>query len=61
MLTNEQLETLQEIETAVAFDDGTRTADLVMDGYVEKNGDLFQLTAKGEKALLDNGCALSLE
>lgn len=60
MLTGEQLETLQQIETAVAFDDGTKTVDLVMEGYVEKNGDLFELTAKGAKALLDNGCASSL-
>jgi hypothetical protein len=26
-----------------------------VEGYVEKNGDLFQLTPKGEKCLLDNG------
>lgn len=59
MLTEEQLSILRDIDNAVAFDDETRAADLVMEGYVEKDGDLFQLTSKGEKSLLDNGAVIS--
>ena len=28
---------------------------VVLEGYVQKDGDLFELTPKGEKAVLDNG------
>lgn len=55
MLTDEQLSTLRDIDSAVAFDDEARATQLVIEGYVEKDGDLFQLTSKGEKTLLDNG------
>ncbi len=55
MLKDEQIATLREIDEAVAFDDESRAIVLVVEGYVEKNGDLFQLTPKGEKCLLDNG------
>jgi hypothetical protein len=55
MLKDEQIATLREIDDSVAFDDSERAADLLVEGYVEKNGDLFQLTPKGEKCLLDNG------
>jgi len=58
MLTDDALLTLREIEEAIAFDDDKRAAPLVIEGYVEKIGDLYQLTPKGEKALLDNGAAL---
>ena len=58
MLTDDALFTLREIEEAIAFDDEESAAPLVIDGYVEKIGDLYQLTPKGEKALLDNGAAL---
>ncbi|RYH44026.1 MAG: hypothetical protein EON54_17100 [Alcaligenaceae bacterium] len=55
MLTDEQIATLREIDDSVAFDDIAKVSELVIEGYVEKNGDLFQLTPKGEKCLLDNG------
>jgi hypothetical protein len=57
MLTDEQLAMLKDIDTSVAFDgDELGEADkLVIEGYLEKDGDLYQRTAKGEKALLDNG------
>jgi coproporphyrinogen III oxidase-like Fe-S oxidoreductase len=55
MLTDEQLAILRDIDNSVAFDDEEKVAPLVMEGYVEKDGDLFQLTSKGEKMLLDNG------
>lgn len=55
MLSQEQLAVLRDIDNSVAFDNAERADQLVLDGYVEKDGDLYQLTAKGEKSLLDNG------
>ncbi|MGM4888339.1 hypothetical protein AB8A20_28855 [Tardiphaga sp. 604_B6_N1_1] len=46
---------LREIDNAFAFDDTAKAKELVLDGYVQKDGDLYQLTPKGEKSLLDNG------
>ncbi|MET1047924.1 MAG: hypothetical protein ABWX70_14715 [Hyphomicrobium sp.] len=57
MLTDEQLAVLRDIDSAVAFDDDSKVVALVLDGYVQKDGDLFELTPKGEKAVLDNGIA----
>ena len=60
MLTDEQLAILKQINSSIAFDGDERgeTDKLVIEGYVQKDGDVFQLTAKGEKALLDNGAHL---
>jgi hypothetical protein len=55
MLTDEQLAVLRDIDNAVAFDDDSSVIDLVLEGYVQKDGDLYELTPKGEKAVLDNG------
>ena len=55
MLTAEQLGVLRDIDNSVAFDDAIRAKQLVLDGYAEKDGDLYRLTSKGEKSLLDNG------
>jgi hypothetical protein len=57
MLTDDQLMVLREIDNAFAFDDTAKAEELVLDGYVQKDGDLYQLTPKGEKSLLDNGVA----
>jgi hypothetical protein len=56
MLTDEQLAMLRQINTSIAFDGDDRgEADrLVIEGYVPKDGDLYQLTAIGEKALMDD-------
>ena len=56
MLTDEQLAILKQINDSNSFDGDDRgEADkLVIEGYVQKDGDLYQLTAIGEKALLDN-------
>jgi predicted transcriptional regulator len=60
MLTDQQLAILREIDNSVAFDGDARDEvnKLVIEGYVEKDGDLYQLTPKGEKALLDNGARI---
>jgi hypothetical protein len=55
MLTDQQLAVLRDIDNAVAFDDDSSVVDLVLEGYVKKDGDLYELTPKGEKAVLDNG------
>ncbi len=55
MLSEEQLGALRDIDNSVAFDDAIRAKQLVLDGYAEKDGDLYRLTSKGEKSLLDNG------
>jgi hypothetical protein len=57
MLTDEQLAILKKIENSIGFDGDERgeTDKLVIEGYVQKDGDLYELTAIGEKALLDNG------
>ena len=56
MLTDEQLAILKQINSSIAFDGDDRgeADNLVIEGYVQKDGDLYQLTAIGEKALLDN-------
>ena len=61
MLTDQQLAILKEIDNPVAFDGdaGNEVDQLVIEGYVEKDGDLYQLTPKGEKALLDNGARIN--
>jgi hypothetical protein len=33
--------------------------DLVVRGYVEKDGDLFMITPRGEKVLADRGAGLN--
>lgn len=61
MLTDQQLAILKEIDNSVAFagDADNEVDTLVIEGYVEKDGDLYQLTPKGEKALLDNGARIN--
>jgi hypothetical protein len=61
MLTDQQLAILKEIDNSVAFggDERDEVDRLVIEGYVEKDGDLYQLTPKGEKALLDNGARIN--
>jgi len=56
MLTDEQLAILKQINSAIAFDGDDRgDADkLVIEGYVQKDRDLYQLSPIGEKALLDD-------
>ena len=60
MLTDEQIATLRDIDNSIAFDEDRhgQVTDLVLAGYVQKNGDLYELTAHGEKILLDHGAGL---
>jgi predicted transcriptional regulator len=49
MLKEEQIALLKDISASIAFDDRQAAVDqLVMEGYLVKDGDLYELTAKGE-------------
>jgi hypothetical protein len=53
MLTKEQSAILRDIGQSVAFsgNEGEGIKGLVLDNYVFKDGDLYQLTPKGERYL----------
>lgn len=53
MLRDEQLSILRDISQSVAFADDRegKVGQLIADGYVMKDGDLFELTAKGVTAV----------
>jgi len=55
MLTDRQIAVLRDIGPASSFDDAKKAEviDLIARGYLEKDGDLFKLTAMGLKELLD--------
>lgn len=53
MLRDDQLSILRDISQSVAFADDRhgKIGELIADGYVMKDGDLFELTAKGVSAV----------
>ena len=61
MLTDAQIAVLCDIGQAASFDDEKRgeVASLMDSGFVEKDGDLFKVTARGEKLLTDRGAGLN--
>ena len=61
MLTDAQIAILCDIGQAVAFADDRQgeVAHLIVEGYVQKDGDLFKLTPKGEAAVVDHGAGLN--
>lgn len=61
MLTDAQIAILCDIGQAIAFDDDKQgeVAHLIIEGYVQKDGDLFKLTPKGESAVVDHGAGLN--
>ena len=61
MLKDEQVAVLCDIGRSVAFDDSKQgeVDQLVIEGYVLKDGDLYELTPKGEKVLIDRGAGLN--
>lgn len=60
MLRDEQLSILRDISQSFAFADDRhgKMGQLIADGYVMKDGDLFGLTAKGVTAVEDHAAAL---
>jgi hypothetical protein len=61
MLSDEQVAVLCDIGQSIAFADDRRgeVEKLIIEGYVFKDGDLFELTPKGEKILADRGAGLN--
>jgi hypothetical protein len=61
MLSDEQVAVLCDIGQSIAFDDSKQGAvdQLVIEGYVAKHGDLYELTPKGEKVIVDRGAGLN--
>ncbi len=61
MLTNAQIAILCDLGQASSFDGDKKVevASLIDRGYVEKDGDLFKITPRGEKVLTDRGAGLN--
>ncbi len=61
MLTDAQVAVLCDIAQSIAFaDDMHGEVDrLIKEGYVAKDGDLYELTPKAEKALTERGAGLN--
>jgi hypothetical protein len=61
MITDAQIAILCDIGQASSFDEERKdeVLDLVVRGYVERDGDLFKVTARGEKVLSDRGAGLN--
>ncbi len=60
MLRDEHLTILRDISQSVAFADDRhgKVGELIAGGYVVKDGDLFELTAKGVTAVEEHAAAL---
>jgi len=61
MLSDEQVAVLCDIGQSIAFADNRQgeVEKLIVEGYVSKDGDIFELTPKGEKILADRGSGLN--
>jgi hypothetical protein len=61
MLKDEEVAVLCDIAQSIAFaDDRQGEIDrLIVEGYVSKDGDLYELTPKAEKILSDRGVGLN--
>jgi hypothetical protein len=60
MLDEERVAILRAIGSSIAFDDDGKgkVTDLVLEGYVAKDGDLYELTPKGFMVLEERGCVV---
>lgn len=60
MLRDQQLSILRDISQSIAFADDKHGAieQLIIEGYVMKDGDLFELTPKGVTAVEEHASAL---
>jgi hypothetical protein len=61
MLTDAQVSILCDIAQSGAFSDDKQMEidQLVQEGYVAKDGDVYELTPKAEKILSDRGAGLN--
>ncbi len=60
MLRDQQLSILRDISQSIAFADDKHgeVEDLIIEGYVMRDGDLFELTPKGVTAVEEHSAAL---
>jgi hypothetical protein len=61
MLKEEEVAILRDIAQSIAFTDDMKgeVDRLIKEGYVSKDGDLYELTPKAEKTLADRGASLN--
>jgi hypothetical protein len=61
MLTDAQIAILCDLGQASSFDDDKKgeVVGLIIRGFIEKDGDLFKITPRGEKVLTDRGAGLN--
>jgi hypothetical protein len=61
MLTDTQIAVLCDIGQASSFDEEKKgeVLNLIVRGYVERDGDLFKITPRGQKVLSDRGVGLN--
>ena len=61
MPTDQQIAVMCDIGQSAQFDADKKrqVQDLVAAGYVERDGDLFKLTKRGEQFLTDRGAGLN--
>ncbi len=61
MLRDRQLSILRDISQSIAFADDKHGAveELIIEGYVMKDGDLFELTPKGVTAVEEHPAAMA--
>jgi hypothetical protein len=61
MLTDKQIAILCDIGQASSFNTEKEgeVLNLIVRGYVEKDGDPFRITPRGEKVLTDRGAGLN--
>jgi hypothetical protein len=61
MLSNDQVAVLCDIAQSIAFADDMQgeVERLIVEGYVSKDGDLYELTPKAQKLLSDRGAGLN--
>ncbi len=61
MLKDEEVAVLCDIAQSIAFADDRHgeVERLIVEGYVSKDGDLYELTPKAEKILSDRGVGLN--
>ena len=60
-LTDAQIAVLCDLGQASSFDEEKKgeVLNLIARGYVERDGDLFKITSRGEKVLADRGAGLN--
>jgi predicted transcriptional regulator len=61
MLTDDEIALLCDIGQSIAFSDDRhgQLFRLIAEGYVQKDGDTYELTSKGEAVVVDRGAGLN--